>query len=102
MKAEAQIKNVPTASGKKVELVQRRKIIFMKRLLYGSALLLAMSFVTGCAQHDPDSPDTSGAMPRNTPGVGVDTVGSGAAPVVTDTGTNQNMNAGDTMRQNNQ
>ena len=73
----------------------------MKRLLYGSALLMTMSFLASCAQHDPNSPDTSGAMPRNTPGVGVDTVGSGV-PVVTDTGTNQNTNAGDTMRQNNQ
>lgn len=74
----------------------------MKRLLYGSALLMTISFFTGCAQHDPDSPDTSGAMPRNSPGVGVDTVGSGTVPVVPDSGTNQNANAGDTARQNNQ
>ncbi|RYZ61797.1 MAG: hypothetical protein EOO14_04040 [Chitinophagaceae bacterium] len=70
----------------------------MKRLLYGSALLLTISFFTSCAQHDPDSPDTSGAMPRNSPGVGVDTIGAGTVPVVTDTGTNAN----DTMQRNNQ
>lgn len=48
----------------------------MKRLLYGSALLLATSFFTGCAQQDTNSPDTSGAMPNNRPDVGVDTIGS--------------------------
>ncbi|NTS40517.1 hypothetical protein HRG84_06335 [Flavisolibacter sp. BT320] len=74
----------------------------MKRLFYGSALLLSLSFATGCAQHDPDSPDTSGAMPRNSPGVGVDTIGAGTVPVVTDTGSNQGGNANDTMQRNNQ
>ncbi|HEV7331388.1 MAG TPA: hypothetical protein VGN63_10145 [Flavisolibacter sp.] len=46
----------------------------MKRLIYGSALLLTMGFISSCDQHDTSSPDTSGAMPYNNPNVGVDTI----------------------------
>lgn len=55
----------------------------MKRLFYSAGIVLALSFFGSCAQHDPNSPDTSGAVPygegegRNR--VGVDTVGTGVS-----------------------
>lgn len=50
----------------------------MKRLFYAAGIVLSIGFLSSCAQHDPESPDTSGAVPydeasgRNR--VGVDTV----------------------------
>lgn len=47
----------------------------MKRLLYGAGIFFSLTFFGSCAQHDPESPDTSGAVPygeaagRNTTGV---------------------------------
>jgi hypothetical protein len=47
----------------------------MKRLFYGAGIVLSLSFLGSCAQHDPESPDTSGNVPygesagRNTTGV---------------------------------
>lgn len=35
----------------------------MKRLLYGAGIVLSLGFLGSCAQHDTESPDTSGAMP---------------------------------------
>lgn len=52
--------------------------MYMKRLFYGAGIVLSMSFMVGCAQHDPNSPDTAGSVPygeevgRNS--TGVDTV----------------------------
>lgn len=79
----------------------------MKRLFYASAVLLTMSFFTSCAQHDPNSPDTSGAVPKDNPNVGVDTVssqyGTGSQNMTgSDTADGQGGNATDTGRQNNQ
>jgi hypothetical protein len=50
----------------------------MKRLFYCTGLVLTMSILGSCAQHDTTSPDTSGTMPSNQPGAGVDTSGATA------------------------
>jgi hypothetical protein len=57
----------------------------MKRLLYSSALVFLISFFSSCAQHDPNSPDTSGAVPYDKPGVGVDTTNTGNQATTNDT-----------------
>ncbi|MDQ3276682.1 MAG: hypothetical protein M3Q06_00035 [Bacteroidota bacterium] len=67
----------------------------MKRLFYCSVLAVTMSVFNSCAQHDPNSPDTSGAMPKNQPGVGVDTTtmstpNSTAAPNMSNDHSNNN------------
>jgi len=49
----------------------------MKRLFVCFGFATALLFYTGCAQHDSNSPDTSGSAPYGTEGankVGVDTV----------------------------
>lgn len=71
----------------------------MKRLFYGSALLLAMSVYVGCAQHDPNSPDTSGAVPSDNPNVGVDTVSSqyGTGSQTTTTADSANQQGGNSI-----
>ena len=79
----------------------------MKRLFYRSALFLAMSFFVGCAQHDPDSPDTSGAVPKDNPNVGVDTVssqyGTGEQTMpTTDSANQQSGSSTDTSKSGNQ
>ena len=63
------------SSGKKVVKTVLNKYNFMKRLLYGAGIILSLGFFGSCAQHDTESPDTSGAMPygetqgRNSTGV---------------------------------
>ncbi|HEY1021382.1 MAG TPA: hypothetical protein VGE06_03680 [Flavisolibacter sp.] len=78
----------------------------MKRLLYGSVLWMTIGLFTSCAQHDPNSPDTSGAMPSDHPNVGVDTVssqyGTGMQNMTTNDTTNgQAGNTTDTSGRNN-
>lgn len=71
-----QCRNEPApSSGKKVVKALLNKNHFMKRLLYGTGIVLSLGFLGSCAQHDTESPDTSGAVPygeasgRNTTGV---------------------------------
>lgn len=79
----------------------------MKRLFFSAALAAGMLVYTGCAQHDPNSPDTSGNAPKDQPGVGVDTSSAttqpntGGAPNSSNDGTNNNqqLNTGDTGTQ---
>jgi hypothetical protein len=76
----------------------------MKRLLFCAALAVSVAFFESCAQHDPQSPDTSGNVPRTEPGAGVDTSNAttqpntGGAPNSSNDGTNNNqqLNTGDT------
>lgn len=53
----------------------------MKRLFYSAGIVLTLSFFGSCAQHDPNSPDTSGAVPYGSSEggnrVGVDTITTG-------------------------
>ena len=45
----------------------------MKRLFYSAGIIISLGLFGSCAQHDPKSPDTSGAVPYDQPGAGVDT-----------------------------
>ncbi len=76
----------------------------MKKTLYCAGIALTLSFFS-CAQHDTKSPDTSGTVPYNQPGVGVDTSNAGrtnnagaGAPNHNNDGAinNQQVNTGDT------
>lgn len=79
----------------------------MKRLFLSAALATSIFIFTGCAQHDPTSPDSGGAVPKDQPGAGVDTSSvsnqpntGGAANGSNDgTNNNQQMNTGDTAKQ---
>lgn len=49
----------------------------MKRLFFCFGIALTLGFFSSCAQHDPDSPDTSGSAPYGADGAnktGIDTV----------------------------
>lgn len=49
----------------------------MKRLFYCAGIALMLLGFSSCAQHDTSSPDTSGTVPVNQPGAGVDTTNAG-------------------------
>jgi hypothetical protein len=80
-------------------------MINMKRLFYCAGLVLTICIFESCAQHDTTSPDTSGNVPVNQPGAGVDT--SGATPPNTTappntandmSNNNQQINTGDSSQ----
>ena len=94
------------ATGKKVAKFSRNKNIIMKRLLFSAGIAFILGLFS-CAQHDTNSPDTSGAVSKQQPGVGVDTTNAstGTQPATgpTDanhsndnTNNNQQVNTGDT------
>jgi hypothetical protein len=76
----------------------------MKRLFLCAGLALATTVLSNCAQHDPTSPATSGGVPKDQPGAGIDTSdatlqsNTGGAPNSSNDGTNNNqqINTGDT------
>ena len=79
----------------------------MKRLFYSVGVALMLGFFSSCAQHDTKSPDTSGGVPVNQPGAGVDTTnagtnnntGAGGNNMSNDgTNNNQTTNTGDTSK----
>ena len=69
----------------------------MKRLFYSAGIIITLGLLGSCAQHDSQSPDTSGAAPYDQPGVGVDTTNAGTTnaagrPNASNDGTNNNGN----------
>jgi hypothetical protein len=68
----------------------------MKRLFFYAGFALTAAFFSSCAQHDAKSPDTSGGVPYNQPGVGVDTTN---AEATNNTSTPNNNNDGSNNNQ---
>lgn len=75
----------------------------MKRLFLCAGLVLSLTILNSCAQHDPNSPDTSGNLPKDKPGAGIDTSqvstqNNGSNPNGSNDGTNNNqqVTTGDT------
>ena len=61
----------------------------MKRLIYSAGFAFLLTFFS-CAQHNSEKPDTSGAVPYNQPGVGVDTTSAQTKTQTTTGPTNAN------------